>query len=121
MAKNNHCKKCTAYCCGHVAIGIDTPQDEEDFDCIRWYLLHKNVWVAVDFEDRWIVEFKTPCRLITKDYKCGDYKNRPKICRDYPEADELCEGETALPSCKELFKNVKDFEKYLKRIEAEEL
>jgi Fe-S-cluster containining protein len=113
MAKNR-CQKCNAYCCGHVAIGIDTPQDAEDHDHIRWYLLHKNVWVSIDLEDNWIVEFKTPCRHITKKFKCGDYENRPQICRDYPGEDNLCEGETNEPSYKKLFKNARDFEKYLK-------
>jgi Fe-S-cluster containining protein len=111
--KKNRCQKCNAYCCRHVAIGIDTPEDESDYDCIRWYLLHKNVWVAIDFLDNWLVEFKTPCRLITDEFKCGDYPNRPQICKDYPEDDEYCEGETDLPSCKHLFKSLKDFEKYL--------
>ena len=111
--KTNRCQNCNAYCCRHVAITIDTPACKEEFDQIRWYLLHKNVWVSISHDDKWIVEFKTPCRLITKDFKCGDYENRPRICRNYPGEDELCEGETAEPSYKALFKNIKEFEKYI--------
>ncbi|MDR0330720.1 MAG: YkgJ family cysteine cluster protein [Chitinispirillales bacterium] len=111
----NRCKKCDAYCCRHVAIGIDTPSCEEDFDHIRWYLRHKNIWVSIDFDGNWIVEFKTPCRSIAADYKCADYKNRPQICKDYP-GEDMCEGETDEPSYTELFKNVGEFEEYLGRL-----
>ena len=109
------CKKCNAYCCRHIAIGVDTPDDKEGYDNIRWYLLHKNVWVSIDHDDNWLVEFRTPCRLIRSDYKCGDYPNRPLICKNYPDKDDMCEGETDEPSYKELFKNVKEFERYMKK------
>ncbi len=109
------CQKCNAHCCRHIAIGVDAPDDKESYDNIRWYLLHKNVWVFIDHEDQWLIEFRTPCRLIRSDYKCGDYQNRPLVCKNYPEEDELCEGETNEPAYKELFKNVKDFERYMKK------
>jgi hypothetical protein len=108
------CKKCDAYCCRHVAVGIDTPANKKDFDQIRWYLLHKNVWVSIGYDDNWIVEFKTPCRHIAKDFRCDDYENRPKICADYPSRGSVCEKEGGL-ACKVLFKNAEDFEKYLNK------
>jgi Fe-S-cluster containining protein len=110
--KKNYCKKCNAYCCRHVAIGIDTPDCAADYDHIRWYLLHKNVWVSIDHGGNWVVEFKTPCRHIAADFRCAIYAERPKICKDYP-GDDYCEGETDEPSYKTLFKNAKEFEKYL--------
>jgi Fe-S-cluster containining protein len=110
----NRCKKCNAYCCRHVAIAVETPRFLQDYDEIRWYLYHKNVWVSIGHDDTWTVEFKTPCRHIEKDFKCGIYPNRPKICKDYPGKDELCEGETDEPSYKKIFKNAREFEKYLK-------
>ena len=112
-SEKTRCGKCDAYCCKHVAVHIDAPQTSEDYDNIRWYLLHENVWVSIDFEDRWLVEFKTPCRHITDDFKCSIYKNRPAICREYPGKNELCEGETETPSYKELFKNDSDLERYI--------
>jgi len=108
------CKKCNAYCCRHVAIVVDTPKFLDDYDNIRWYLLHKNVWVSIGHDDSWTVEFRTPCRKIAPDYKCADYKNRPEICKNYPAKNEFCEGETTLPSYKKIFKNAVAFEKYLK-------
>jgi Fe-S-cluster containining protein len=113
--KTNKCQKCNALCCKHVAIAIDTPENEEDYDNIRWYLLHKNIWVMIDHADVWVAVFNTPCRHITKKHTCGDYKNRPKICKDYPGENELCEGETDEKAYKTLFRTVRDFEKYLKR------
>jgi len=110
------CKKCNAYCCKHIAVHIDTPADKEDYDNIRWYLLHQNVWVSVDFEDNWIVEFKTPCKYVTDDFKCSIYKDRPDICKKYPGDDELCEGETDEPSYKELFRDALEFERYVNKI-----
>ena len=114
MTKKNRCQNCNALCCRHIAIAIDTPENEEDYDNIRWYLFHKNVWVMIDHYDVWLVLFNTPCRHITKKYKCGIYEKRPKICKDYPKDDEFCEGETDEPSYKTLFKTVKDLDKYLK-------
>ncbi|KMQ49560.1 hypothetical protein CHISP_3518 [Chitinispirillum alkaliphilum] len=110
----NRCEKCDAYCCRHIAVQIDTPETENDFDIIRWYLLHHNVWVSIDHDDNWILEFKTPCRNITENFLCGDYQNRPSICREYPQEEELCEKETGEPSYTSLFTCLEEFEEYLR-------
>ena len=34
------CDYCTAKCCKYFALPIETPEDEEDFDFLRWYLVH---------------------------------------------------------------------------------
>lgn len=31
-----------------------------------------------------------PCRHLLPDGRCGDYNNRPQVCRDF-KADALCE------------------------------
>jgi len=107
------CAVCNAHCCRHVAIHIDTPTTKAEHDTIRWYLLHENVYISIDHDNNWILEFKTPCREITSDFKCGDYRNRPAICRDYPSSEEYCEGETTDVAYTHLFKSVEDFEEYL--------
>ncbi|MFP4163824.1 MAG: YkgJ family cysteine cluster protein [Chitinispirillaceae bacterium] len=114
MSKNP-CTDCNALCCRHVAVGIDTPESRKEYDDIRWYLLHRNVWVSIDHEGSWLLEFRTPCIHIRDDNTCGIYRNRPEICKEYPADDQLCEGETDEPSYVELFKNAEDLEKYLKR------
>lgn len=113
MSIVENCSHCDAYCCRHVAMQIDTPKCKGDYDKIRWYLLHQNIWVSIDHQDNWILEFRTPCTNIDDRYRCADYDNRPKICRDYPSKNELCERETEELSYKVLFTNAAEFEKYL--------
>ena len=111
----NRCAECDAHCCRHVALGIDTPRSIRDLDNIRWYLLHKDIWVSIDFEGKWLLEFRTPCRHIGDNYNCEIYENRPGICRNYPSDDELCEGETDEPSYAELFKCAEELDAFLKK------
>jgi uncharacterized protein len=113
MSIIDDCRKCDAYCCKHVAVHLEKPKSKQDYDHIRWYLLHENVWVSIDLQGDWILEFRSPCKEITKDFKCGDYENRPSICRAYPSEDELCERQTTALSYIHLFTNVTEFEKYL--------
>lgn len=80
------CVRCTR-CCHHVSLQIDTPEDDTDFDNIRWYLLHENVKVFVDGGD-WYLEFATPCAKLSEE-GCIIYENRPSICADYDP--ENCE------------------------------
>jgi uncharacterized protein len=113
MSTVDECKKCDAYCCKHVAVHIDAPVSKKEFDHIRWYLLHENVWVSIDLEGDWVLEFRTPCTKITKDFKCGDYDNRPAICKNYPGKNELCERQSDQLSYSHLFTNAEQFELYL--------
>jgi len=94
MAKKIDCNKCTGLCCRYFALPIETPEDREDYDDIRWYLCHKDVTVFVE-DDDWYLNVKNKCKhLSEKDYKCGIYDRRPKICRGYRTADcDLVEGE----------------------------
>jgi Fe-S-cluster containining protein len=114
MSIVDECKKCDAYCCKHVAVHIDKPVNKKGFDHIRWYLLHENVWVSIDLEGDWVLEFRSPCKKITEDFKCGDYDNRPIICKTYPGKNELCERQSDQLSYLYLFTNVEEFELYLK-------
>ncbi|MBD3261876.1 MAG: YkgJ family cysteine cluster protein [Candidatus Altiarchaeales archaeon] len=79
------CVGCTR-CCRHVTLEIDAPEDEEDFENIRWYLLHQNVSVFKS-DDEWYVEFHTPCRMLSEDGGCRVYEQRPKICSDYDPSE----------------------------------
>ena len=42
------CDHCPAKCCHYLASPIDTPETQQDFDYIRWYLLHNNATVFVE-------------------------------------------------------------------------
>jgi hypothetical protein len=51
MAKKSQCSKCTGLCCRYFALPIETPDDKEDYDDIRWYLCHEDVTVFVEDGD----------------------------------------------------------------------
>lgn len=85
------CHLCNASCCRYFALQLDTPEDKEDYDHIRWYLMHEGIAVWVDDGD-WYLEVRTPCRHLQGDNTCGIYETRPQICRDYGlPGDDPCE------------------------------
>jgi Fe-S-cluster containining protein len=93
MAKKIQCVKCTGLCCRYFALPIETPEDKDDYDDIRWYLCHKDITVFVEDGD-WYLNIKNKCRhLSKKDYRCRIYDKRPGICRRYRHADcDFVEG-----------------------------
>jgi Fe-S-cluster containining protein len=84
------CHLCTARCCKYFALQIDKPKTREEYDHIRWYLMHEGIAVWKDDGD-WYLEIRTVCKLLQPDYSCGIYETRPQICREYGSADEPCE------------------------------
>ena len=109
MESDNPCQGCSL-CCRYVALEIDTPEDQNDFDQIKWFLVHKNVWGFIDHDDSWNLQFNTPCEKL-EGHLCGIYKTRPQICRDY--STENCERYGEGNSFKILWKSMEDFEEYL--------
>lgn len=93
-AKKVLCDKCTGLCCRYFALPIETPEDKEDYDDIRWYLCHEDVTVFVEDGD-WYINVNNNCRhLSDKSYKCEHYDKRPRICRGYSTNDcDFIEGE----------------------------
>jgi Fe-S-cluster containining protein len=76
------CDHCTAKCCKYFALPIDKPKDRQDYEFIRWYLMHDRASVFV--EDRtWYLLIHTTCKHLQSDHRCGIYHERPQICRDY--------------------------------------
>lgn len=84
------CEYCTAKCCRYFALPIETPETFEDFEYIRWFLLHDRATVFKEDED-WYLLVHTECRHLQADNRCGIYDTRPKICREYSTKD--CEYE----------------------------
>lgn len=80
------CEHCTALCCRYIALPLETPEDREDFDDIRWYLLHENVSIFVE-KGEWYISFVANCRHLLPDNRCGIYETRPRICRKYETAN----------------------------------
>jgi Fe-S-cluster containining protein len=84
------CDYCTAKCCRYFALPIETPDCREDFEYIRWYLLHDQASVFTEGET-WYLMVSTNCQHLQSDNRCGIYDTRPPICREYSTKD--CEYE----------------------------
>jgi len=84
------CSYCTAKCCRYFALPIDTPTSFEDFEHIRWYMLHGPVSIFVE-DETWYLMVHADCKHIQPDYRCGIYETRPQICREY--TTDNCEYE----------------------------
>jgi Fe-S-cluster containining protein len=81
-AGGNLCSYCTARCCRYFAVPIDTPTTWDDFDNIRWFMLHGRVTLYAE-DETWYLCVYADCRELRADYRCGIYETRPQICRDY--------------------------------------
>ena len=115
------CEGCGGKCCRYVAIEIDCPEDLEDFENIKWYVIHENVQVYIEEDGTWNVEFLTPCKYVRGDGRCSIHEDfvenpehiRPDICKEF--STENCPHHN---DYKELFsfKNIGDVEEYIEKI-----
>lgn len=76
------CEFCDAKCCRYFALPIDKPATFEEFDYVRWYLLHERASVFVEDGD-WFLLVHSPCKELGPDNRCRIYETRPQICREY--------------------------------------
>jgi Fe-S-cluster containining protein len=76
------CDKCSALCCRYFALPMDNPRTVDDYDNIRWYLMHENVVVFVE-KKQWYLGVLTKCKHLQDDNRCGIYETRPRVCRTY--------------------------------------
>jgi Fe-S-cluster containining protein len=84
------CDHCTAKCCRYFALPIDAPTTLEDWEFIRWFLLHDLASLFYE-EESWYLLVHTRCKHLQDDNRCGIYETRPQICRDY--TTDSCEYE----------------------------
>ena len=84
------CEYCTAKCCRYFALPLETPTTREEFEYIRWFLLHEHATVFTEDGD-WYVCVHTVCKHLQDDHRCGIYETRPQICREYTTKE--CEYE----------------------------
>ena len=109
MTEKNPCEGCDL-CCRHVAVEIDKPESKKEFDQIRWFLLHKDIWIFVDNDDSWNMQVNNKCEKL-KDTMCSYYEERPQICRDYSAVN--CERNGDGDSFKIMWKALNEFEKWV--------
>jgi hypothetical protein len=114
LPPGNPCVGCD-HCCRYVSLEIDRPRTKKDFEYIRWYVLHRNVSVLLDWEGAWFLQFDTPCEWLV-DGRCSHYRLRPDVCREYDPAE--CERYIPMPAEKLLIRNEEDLDRYLAVREA---
>ncbi|MBN1557252.1 MAG: YkgJ family cysteine cluster protein [Lentisphaerae bacterium] len=107
------CAACGQACCRYVATEIDRPTCKRDYDNIRWYLRHANVFVFRDHDGKWYLEFETRCEALGEDGFCTAYETRPKICREHGHAAEGCEFHSGHPPHDVRFETAEAFERWL--------
>lgn len=76
------CAYCTAKCCRYFALPIDAPETRQDFDHLRWYMIHGRVSLFVE-DETWYLMVHADCEHLQEDHRCGIYDDRPAICRAY--------------------------------------
>ena len=76
------CRRCGAKCCKYFCFEIDTPDDVDEFEDIRWYLCHEGVSVHIDKGD-WFISIDNRCKMLDENDQCTCYDDRPLICRKY--------------------------------------
>jgi len=111
--EHSPCHDCDI-CCKYICMEIDKPKTEKDFDEIKWFLLHKDIWVYVDNDHSWNIQFNAKCEKL-KNGLCQIYKKRPQICREH--SHENCEKYGYGNPHKFLFKNLKELENWLEKRE----
>ena len=110
------CSKCKGECCKYITVDLVRPKDAEDWDEVKWMLLHKGVMVYKDYDNDWQVEVRTDCKFLDKKtYKCKIYSKRTQVCKDHGTHE--CEGNDE-DFAKVIFKKPSDVDKYLKELKG---
>jgi Fe-S-cluster containining protein len=109
---DEQCASCDAKCCRYFCLQIDTPEDYDEYENIRWYLCHEGVTVHVD-EGDWYLSISNPCRKLRGDGRCEIYEDRPLICRSY--SPDGCDASGGDYDYDELFETPEAFDEYVRR------
>jgi len=107
------CRECGGKCCQYFCFQIDEPDSFEEFDDIRWFLLHENITVHID-EGDWYISIANRCRALEEDGRCAIYDDRPLICRRY--SMETCDFTGGDYGYEEHFQTPEDIEAYAKKV-----
>ena len=105
------CDKCNGECCRYITVSYQEPKNEEDWDEIKWMLLHDGVMVYKDNSNEWNVEVRTKCKFLGKDNKCKIYDKRPAVCKNHKLHE--CEANNE-EFAKVIFNEPEDVDNFLK-------
>lgn len=106
LPSSHPCSGC-GDCCTYVAVRIDNPRSNADYDHVHWYLSHRGVSVYLDWDGDFYLEFETRCDHLTAERTCAIYRERPEICAEF-SWDE-CEKGTGEPGHKVRFETPEQF------------
>ncbi|MCP3986727.1 MAG: YkgJ family cysteine cluster protein [bacterium] len=70
-------------CCTYVAVEIDEPTTNKEYDYVVWYLVHQGVSVFVDWDNSWFIRFDSHCQHLSTQGLCDIYETRPMICKEF--------------------------------------
>jgi Fe-S-cluster containining protein len=110
--KTADCSACNAQCCRYFCFEIDEPETFEEFEDVRWYLLHENVTVHID-EGDWYISILNACKELGQDNRCGIYEERPVICRSYSQ--DNCDATGGDYEYEQLFETPEQLEAYARK------
>ena len=85
------CDFCTAKCCRYFALPIDKPTTWEEFDFLRWFLLHDRACCFTE-DGSWYVLVHTDCKHLQADNRCGIFgsPDRPEVCGRLRPEPAMC-------------------------------
>jgi Fe-S-cluster containining protein len=106
------CVRCGGKCCRYFCFEIDAPEDYDEFEDVRWFLLHEGVSVHVD-KGEWYISIANTCKMLQSDNLCGVYETRPTICRVYETA--TCDLNGGDYGYDEVFETPEQLEAYARR------
>src|SRR5258706_11514913 len=117
MSSSCLCDQCSALCCRYFVLEIGTPEPRREYDDIRWYLIHENVFVFIE-KKKWYLGIYSRCKHLQADNRCGIYETRPKICREY--STDNCDYHGGEYDWDVLFSSAEQLERYGKEKLAQE-
>jgi len=113
------CGECGAKCCRYFCFEIDAPDTYEEFDDIRWFLLHEGITVHVDEKGDWYISIDNRCKALGRDNGCRIYEDRPLICRKYTM--DGCDHTGGDYGYREMFSAPEDIDRYAREVLGEKV
>lgn len=111
--QTTYCRDCDSKCCRYFTVPLGRPEDRDDFDAMKWYLLHHGVSIYIDHEGDWYVNVASHCTALCEDGLCRVYSVRPDICRVHN--NEICEKDDANYDFRAHFFTVEELMTYAQR------
>jgi len=109
-ADSHPCHECSL-CCSYIALEIDEPTRNREYDYMCWYISRPNVELFIDWEGDWFLKVDSTCEHLLSSGLCGIYETRPKICREFDW--EECERHNEQPAEQWIFRTPDDFLRWL--------